>query len=228
MKLRNSFVNLTKFEWLLWVSSVLVISVSFVLSGEGYWLTLLASLVGVTALIFLAKGDVTGQLLTIVFSILYGIISYRFQYYGEMITYLGMTMPIAMLSVYTWLKHPYEDSAEVEVNKLNAKQTAGLILLTVVVTVIFYFILKALHTTNLLVSTVSIATSFAASYLQAYRSHFYALAYSANDIVLIILWILASVENISYLAMVLCFVMFFVNDIYGYVSWKKMKQRQAR
>lgn len=32
----------------------------------------------------------------VLFSLLYGIISYAFAYYGEMITYLGMTMPMAV------------------------------------------------------------------------------------------------------------------------------------
>jgi hypothetical protein len=53
------------------------------------------------------------------------------------------------------------------------------------------------------------------------------LAYAANDIVLIVLWILASFENISYLSVTICFALFLVNDIYGYISWRKMEQRQT-
>ena len=54
-----------------------------------------------------------------------------------------------------------------------------------------------------------------------------ALAYAANDIVLIVLWVLASLCDIRYVSVVVCFVAFFVNDIYGYVSWQKMKKRQS-
>lgn len=226
MKIRNPFANLSKFEWLLWLGSVIIVSASFVLAGSFYWLTLLASLIGVTALIFLAKGDVTGQILTVVFSMLYGIISYQYQYFGEMITYLGMTMPIAILSIYTWLKHPYQASNEVEVNKLGRIQILLLIVLTAAVTYGFYFILKHFHTANLIISTVSIATSFSASYLLVFRSPFYALAYAANDIVLILLWVLASIENISYLPMVMCFAMFLLNDMYGFINWRRMSTRQ--
>lgn len=53
-----------------------------------------------------------------------------------------------------------------------------------------------------------------------------ALAYAANDIVLIILWILASLYDIRYVSVVVCFIAFFANDIYGFVSWRKMKTRQ--
>ncbi len=42
----------------------------------------------------------------IIFSLLYGIISYTFSYYGEMITYLGMTMPMAVFALISWLRNP--------------------------------------------------------------------------------------------------------------------------
>jgi len=69
-------------------------------------LTLVAACVGITSLVFAAKGNVWAQILMIIFSILYGIISWRFHYWGEMITYLGMTMPMAIWSTITWLKNP--------------------------------------------------------------------------------------------------------------------------
>ena len=227
MKLYNPFKSLSKVEWLLWLSSVIVVTASFILSDSKYLLTLVASLIGVTALIFVAKGDVWGQILTVFFSILYGVVSFEFRYYGEMITYLGMTMPIALLSVYTWIKNPYLDTNEVQVHKLSKVQSLMLGILTIVVTIIFYFILKGFGTANLFFSTISIATSFSASCLMMFRNQFYAIAYAANDIVLIVLWILAALENISYLPMVLCFVMFLLNDIYGFLSWDRMKARQS-
>lgn len=35
----------------------------------------------------------------ILFSLLYGIISFTFSYYGEMLTYVGMTMPMAVFAL---------------------------------------------------------------------------------------------------------------------------------
>lgn len=228
MKLYNPFKYLTKFEWALWLLSVMVVSGSFAVTDEHNYLILTASLVGATALIFVSKGDVWGQILTVVFSIFYGVISVQFRYYGEMITYLGMTMPIAILSVYTWIKNPYKDTNEVKIHKLSKKQIMLLILSTILVTYAFYFILKEFNTANLLFSTISIATSFLASSLMMLRNQYYALAYAANDIVLIVLWVLATMENITYLSMIICFVMFLANDIYGFVNWEKMKKRQIQ
>ena len=80
-----------KREISLWSGSVILILLSFLLFDRSNCMTLVASLIGVTSLIFCAKGNPVGQVMMILFSILYGIISYGFAYYGEMITYLGMT-----------------------------------------------------------------------------------------------------------------------------------------
>ena len=189
-------------------------------------LTVVASLVGVTALIFIAKGNVLGQVLTIVFSIMYAVVSYQYRYYGEMITYVGMTLPAAATATVSWLRHPYDGAAEVEVAALDKIHSVTLPLTAVAATVVFYFILKYFNTANLAVSTISITTSFAACYLLVFRSPFYAVAYAANDVVLIVLWILAAADNIAYVPMVICFAMFLINDLYGFYNWRKMKQRQ--
>lgn len=218
----------SKLEIILWVSSVSLITGSFCIFDRGNYLTLLASLVGVTSLIFCAKGNPFGQLLMVLFSILYGIISYSFSYYGEMITYLGMSMPMAIIALISWLRNPYKNNkAEVKVNSISKKETLIMLLYTVAVTIIFYYILKHFNTANLIPSTLSVSTSFIAVYLTYKRSPLYALAYACNDIVLIILWILASIYDIHYISVVVCFIAFLANDIYGYISWKKMKKRQS-
>ncbi len=214
-------------EMLLWASSVFFIILSFCMFDRKNYLTLIASLIGVTSLIFNAKGNPFGQALMIIFSILYGIISLAFAYYGEMITYLGMTAPMALFALISWLKNPYKgNKSEVAVGKLKAKEIVFMMILTVAVTVAFYFILAAFHTANIIPSTISVTTSFLAVYLTFRRSEYFAFAYAANDVVLIVLWIMATLENFTYLSVVVCFVAFLINDIYGYISWRKMYLRQ--
>ncbi len=214
-------------EIVLWCSSVVLIVLSFCLFDRENYLTLAASLIGVTSLIFNAKGNPAGQLLMVVFSLLYGIISFTFAYYGEMITYLGMTMPMAVVALIAWLKNPYKGNrAEVKVNVIGRTETVWMWVLTAAVTVVFYFILAYFETANLLPSTLSVTTSFLAVYLTFRRSPGFALAYAANDIVLIVLWVMASLCDTRYISVVVCFAAFFINDIYGYISWRKMKIRQ--
>ena len=214
-------------EIVLWCSSVGLIILAFLMFDRENYLTVTASLIGVTSLIFNAKGNPVGQLLMVVFSLLYGVISYSFAYYGEMITYLGMTMPMAVAAWISWIKNLYEaGKSEVRVGHMKRHDILAMSILTVLNTVVFYFVLAYFHTANLIPSTLSVTTSFLAVYLTIKRSPYYAVAYAANDIVLIVLWSLASIEEIRYLSVVVCFAAFFANDIYGFVSWRRMEKRQ--
>ena len=227
MKLENPFKRLSKFEWILWLTSVAVTLVSYLINRDGL-LNLIASLIGATALIFIAKGLVIGQALCIIFATMYGFISFECRYYGEMFTYIFMTGPMAVFSLITWLKNPYEkDGGEVKVRKrLFISDILIMAAFAIFVTTVFYFVLKFFGTANLTLSTVSITTSFIACFLTMLRSPYYALAYAVNDIVLICLWVSVLVTDLSYLPIVICFVVFLANDIYGFYNWRKISKRQ--
>jgi nicotinamide riboside transporter PnuC len=60
-----------------------------------------------------------------------------------MITYLGMTLPMSVFALIAWLKNPFNgNKAEVKVNKLSTQEHIFMWITTIIVTVIFYFILK--------------------------------------------------------------------------------------
>lgn len=228
MKNRNIFKDFTRTEVLLLVLSVLTIIAVFCIFDRTNYLALTASLIGVVSLIFNAKGNPLGQLLILIFCVLYGIISLSYAYYGEMITYLGMTAPMAFISLITWLKHPYNGKkSEVQINSIHKKEIFVMFLLAAIVTVVFYFILKAFNTNNIIPSTISVTTSFVAAYLTYRRSPYFAIAYALNDIVLIILWTLASIENLSYLSVLCCFSVFLINDLYAFFNWLRIQKRQT-
>ncbi len=226
--MKKLWMYFTVAEKLLWGVSVAAIVLSFFIFDRGSALTLIASLIGVTSLIFNAKGNPFGQALMVVFSLLYGIISYACAYYGEMITYMGMTLPMAVLALIAWLKNPYNGNrAEVKVNRLSRREAVFMCVLTAAVTLLFFFILRAVGTANLLPSTLSVTTSFLAVYLTFRRSPYYALAYAANDAVLIVLWVMAAVLDRSYISVIICFAAFLANDLYGFYNWQCMLSRQT-
>ena len=215
-RLKSFFKSVTVFEYCLWGVSVLSIVLSFVLCGNKSYLNLCGALIGVTTLIFIAKGNVIGNFLGIAFAVFYGVISYFPRYYGEMITYLAMSAPASIASVVAWLKHPFQGKkTEVKINRLSIKEY------------LLAFLLRALGTANLIWSTVSVLTSFYAAYLNIRRSPAYALAYCANDVVLMALWSLLSVSDPAYVCMVVCFAAFLLNDVYGFVSWMRMQRKQS-
>ncbi len=224
--IKKLILSLTLFEKILWLCSVTGVIVSYAISGTGEIMTIMASVIGLTALIFIAKGMVIGQVLIIMFSVFYGIISFRMRYYGEMITYLGMSAPMAVLALISWMKNPYGDTNEVKISRVTKKQLTVMLIVSAFVTVAFFFILKLLNNASLIASTFSVLTSFIAAYLTFLRSPFYAIGYACNDFILIILWIFASVKDVSYTPMIICFSMFLINDLYGFFSWYKRQKHQ--
>ena len=218
----------TNFEKILWLSSVALITTFFFLFSQSGILSLIASLIGTTALIFCAKGNPIGQMLIIIFGLIYAYISYTFSYFGELITYGLMTVPMAVLSLISWLKNPHKGNhSEVEISAVTKREIPLIAVLSIGVTVAMYFALRYLGTANLLLSTFSVFTSFIAVYLTYRRSPYFALAYAVNDVVLVSLWVLASFEDSSYVAVATCFGVFLINDIYGFINWQRIKKRQT-
>ena len=136
---------------------------------------------------------------------------------------------MAVFALTAWLRNPYNgNKAEVQVNNIGKREVIFMWIATILVTILFYFILDRFDTANMIPSTISVTTSFLAVYLTFRRSPYFALAYASNDMVLIVLWVLASLQDIRYVSVVVCFVAFLFNDIYGFVSWRKMEQRQRQ
>ena len=226
--MNNPIKTLTKREWSIWLGSIIIVLISNLATKDFDLLTLVAALTGVTSLIFAAKGNVWGQVLMILFSILYGIISFRFRYWGKMLTYLGMTLPMAVWSTITWIKNPSENNGnEVQIQSLSKKHIVALCISGIIVTAVYYYILKSFNTPNIIFSTISIITSFIAASLTMLRSSYYAVWYAVNDVVLIILWVLASLKDPAYIPVVVNFSIFFMNDMYGFMSWKQRELEQA-
>lgn len=226
--MRKFFKSFSIAEWLIWGISVAGAIISFFAFKNSNYHYLAGAIIGFTAVILVSKGHPLGQLITIIFSVFYGIISFSFKYFGEMLTYLGMSAPMALVALVCWIKNPYKsDAAEVKVNTLSKWEWLIFILVSVIVTVAFYFILLALGMANIIVSTVSVFTSFIAACLTVRRSRFYAVGYALNDAVLVIMWGLACAESLTYLPMAVCFVSFLAIDIYGFINWTKISKRQA-
>lgn len=226
--MNNPFKSFTRKEWLLWLTSLIIVTVSNLLSQDISFLTLSAALVSVTSLIFAALGNAWSQILMIVFSCLYGIISWQFRYWGEMITYMGMSLPMAVFSLISWVKNPSDNGNEVKIQKLDKFKVTILILTSILATAVFGVILDRLNTPNMLFSTISIWTSFIAAALTMLRSPYYAVGYAANDLVLIVLWVYASMQNTAYFTVAVNFAIFFFNDIYGFINWKKREHSELQ
>ncbi len=223
---------LGKWKWyeilFLSIGEVAIVA-SFIFATDKNWLSLITSVLGVFIVMGTAKGLVIAPFINIIFNILYSIVSISQKYYGEAIIYIFMMMPIAIFTIVQWIKNKNpERQEEVLVGGIKKIEYPILAVATVVLTIAFYFLLKALGTNELIVSTISLVTSVVASYLLIRRSSYYAIGFVLNDIVLIVLWGLASAKDISLLPQAICFAAFLLNDAYGFVRWKMEEKKQLK
>lgn len=223
--IKESFKNLSKVELLIYTISEIVIIVSFIISKNKNVLSLISSMLGATSLILLSKGDYLGHIISAIFGVIYIIISYSYKYYGEMFIYGFLMIPLAVTNIIIWRKNQ-ATSHQVKVQQIKKTEVIYIFIITIIIGIIFYFILRLLNTNNLIISSISVMTSVSASLLSLKRSPYYAIMYILNDLVLIVMWSLAASDNSMYLPNVICFVTFLVNDIYALINWKKIEKSQ--
>jgi nicotinamide mononucleotide transporter PnuC len=219
----------TKIEWTMYLAGLICITIGFAVSPEKNVLSYLSSLSGITCVLLNSKGNVWGQVVAIVFGVLYGICAYFERYYGEMLIYFFLMIPIHIFSIVSWIRHKFNGKKhEVAVNTLKIPEYIFTFIGAVVVTVGFYFLLSFLNCDNLLISTISLTTSITAAYFMFRRCELFSVCFIFNDIILIVLWSLkVSSVGLSLLPSVLAFVIFLIFDSYCYLSWRNMKRRQS-
>lgn len=227
--MKKLFKDWTLFEILFLFISLITITICFFLGENKNIFSLIASLIGVITVLCGAKGLVIAPMINIAYNIIYILLSYSQKYYGEVIIYLFLMMPINIMTIISWLKNKSKENENiVTVNKLSKKEYIYLSIITIISTIGFYFLLKILNTNELIISTISLITSIIASYLMFRRCSNYAIAYIINDIILITLWTLTIKNNgFTYLPMIITFIVFFINDIYGFINWKTREKKQT-
>ncbi|MGN0814597.1 MAG: nicotinamide riboside transporter PnuC [Candidatus Coproplasma sp.] len=231
--MKDKFFKLVRYftplEWSMWLGGVAVILTGFFIGADKNILSLVSALLGVSCVIFNAKGSVWGQIISVGFAFTYAAFAYTNRYYGETIIYLALMLPIHVASIISWLRNKNDKSAhiEVKINKLSKREYIAFVVGAAVVSVGFYFLLYALNTDNLIVSTISLVASMGAAYLMLRRCEYFSLCFIANDLILLVLWSMKIPElGTAVVPSLISFALYLINDSYSFFNWKRIKRRQ--
>lgn len=177
--------------------------------------------------LLIAKGKNLGQVFGIIITILYSIVSFKNKFYGEVIIYLFMMLPMFLIGIVSWLRHKNKETNSVEVNTISKKEWIIVAILFIAIFIVIYYLLKLFNTNELIISTISVLASLFAIYLQIRRSRYSFSFYMINDVILIILWGIPVIKgNLMLLPMVLNPIINFINDSYGFYNWQKLEKKQ--
>ena len=210
-----------KFEFTLLVLSIILI-LGLGIYLECGFLEIIVPFIGFFSAINQAKGYVVGQIFGVLLALLYSIMSYNNQYYGEVLIYLLVILPLYISGVYTWLKNKDKNDETVKQNTINKKEWNILLFINIILFIGLYFLLKYFNTSNLLVSTISMNINLTATYLLVRRSRYSFLFYLINAFILLTLWGIPLLNgNIELLPMVFNAMLLLANNLYGLYSWSK-------
>ena len=216
----------TSLEKALLFFSVLTIIIVGVVSKSDL-LTIICPIVGVIAVLLIAKGQNLGQVFGTLIAILYSIVSFQNKYYGEVLIYGLILFPMHIIGIITWINHKSKKTDFVEINVIKKREWITILTVFPVVFIGIYYLLKYFNTNELLVSTISVITGLFAVYLQIRRSRYSFSFYLINDIILIALWGLPIIHGkYTLLPMLFDPIINFINDLYGFYNWKKMELLQ--
>ena len=220
------FKDWTNFEKILLFGSIIVVSIVGILFKSDL-LTISCSIVGIITALLLAKGKNLGQVFGLLITVLYSIVSFKNKYYGEVLIYSLLMLPMYVIGIITWINHKSEKTNSVEINSINKKEWILVSFIFAGVFVGIYYLLKSFNTSELVISTISVLASLFAVYLQIRRSKYSFSFYIVNDIILMFLWGIPVVRG-SYILfpMLLNPTINLVNDIYGFYNWKKTEKIQ--
>ena len=214
------------FEKILLFGSILFIS----LTGLVFHADLLAtlcSILGVITVLLLAKGNNYVNVLGVLISILYSIVSYRNKYYGEILIYIFLMMPMYTIGIFTWLRHKNKDTDSVEINTISKREWILTLLVSCIIFVGIYNLLKAFNTNALYLSSISVLFNLYAIYLQVRRSRFSFCFYLVTDILLLALWIIPVINgNYVFIPLILNPIINFISDSYGLYNWRRTEYIQ--
>ena len=227
-ELYNPFKDMKPLEYVILIASTLAALISFILIEEKDYLYFFTCILGVTTTVFIAKAHVFGQLLGIAYAILYAVTTFISHYYGEFIISIALYLPSGIWGLISWLRHRYEDTSTIKIAKLGLKHISIMLIIASILTFGIFFLLRALDTQNLIVSTISVFVSISAGYLVIKRSPFYALIYLINDVVLIVLWGMALRDSLTYMQLLISAFGFFFTDLYGFINWLNLRKKQTK
>ncbi len=216
----------TKLEkTLLYGSCIIVLIVGIIFKSD--ILTTLCSIIDIIAMLLIAKGKNIGQLLGVLITVLYSIVSFKNGFYGEVIIYIFMMLPMYLIGIVSWIKHKNKETNSVEINNIYKSEWLIVSIVSVIVFTGVYYLLKAFNTNELLVSTLSVLASLFGIYFQIRRSKYTFSFFIINDIILSVLWGIPIINgNFSLLPIFLDPVINFLNDTYGFYNWTRLEKKQ--
>lgn len=225
-KTKRFFTDWSRFEisWLI-LSTVIMIVLS-VIWGDNL-LALISGITGILGVVLAAKGKVSTYIFATVNVAIYALLTFQNHLYGEFMLNAFYYIPMNFIGFYLWSKHKDNESGEVEGKKLTGRQTVILFAAVAVVVLVYWQILRRIGGQLALIDAMSTVFSVVALIMQVARYAEQWLLWIIVNVVSVVMWLLLIGKDSSAVTMVVMWVAYLFNSVYGYYNWRKLADKNV-
>lgn len=184
-------------------------------------ISIIGALTGIWCTILTGKGKRSAFIFGIVNILFYSYISYKAQYYGEVMLNSLYFLPMNVIGFIAWSKHLNKESYEIEKNKLTQKKKWLTYSITAVGIFVYGFVLKALGGNLPFTDSMSTVISITAQILSVKRLKEQWVLWIAVDAVTVVMWATDLIKNGDSIAMLIMWSLYLANGIAMYIKWNK-------
>lgn len=233
-KIKNElFSGWTLFEivWILFFLSIQL--VIFYIQPDSIIATI-AAITGILCVVFVSKGKISNYLFGFISVTCYAYISYTYKLYGEMMLNLLVYVPVQFIGFYVWSRHMQtkhtnqtSEYEEVIAKALTLKQWGIVILASAVGTFAYTQLLHNMGSALPALDGVTVVVSIVAQILMVMRYREQWALWIVVNLLTISLWTAMWIKNgETSLPLLVMYIMYLWNSIYGYHNWAKMVRSQ--
>lgn len=232
--IENTLAGWSKKEvsWL--VGCIVLTIVASSMSGSSAFI-LMFSIISIINLILAAKGKVFNYVLGLIAAIMYSVISYQNQVYGQLLLAIFFLCPIQFYGWYNWTRpHNTTKERHIKIKKLTLPQFSKIIFLIVLLSTVYGYLVLHLffgQSVGLVADAIVEVTSVIAFILTVLLYREFWILWLTVDVLTISIWvggILDSVITIAVIPVIITKLVALINAIYGYISWRKVYNLQRK
>lgn len=188
-------------------------------------LSMLVAILGFSGSLLNGKVIRYGLIMLAINTLLYGVISFSNQFYGEALLNIVYMCPLFVMGFIRW-KNQSGESYPSKINSLIYKDWVGIIVLGIFVTIVYGFILKFFHSSYPFLNSLATYSCAVAGTLAARKIKQQWNFWFLYNIVLIFLWFTTMGNSLSQMPFFLLNIAFLGADYLGYQNWNKRYKAQ--
>lgn len=198
---------------------LLIIAISLYIGDSK--IALVSAVCGISYTILAGKGKISCFLFGLMGTLCYAYIAFQNQIYGNVLLYVLYYFPMQLWGIFKWKKHLNKASGEIVKTTLAKKERYIYAFLTIVVSILMYFVLKFTGDSAPLMDSLTTVFSIGGLLLTVKRCIEQWYFWLVVNALATIMWFQAYMDGSNCLATVFMWATYTVLAVYFLYSWRK-------